>query len=377
VTTDSFDEWFDRWYKRLDRPLFALPLPVDGDAERTMTWVHAGSSDRDKNIRHLAESAPAADSELIQWLSDATGSPAYWRKPGIDAAGVRLPIELGTQSWGARPGGPIPEDLDERVLDLKLAVVGDTVITVLGLEDELGWEDEDDDLAYALPATFIPNEDWTFDAWATRGAVPFAHELLRAVLTDIAWHHTNVRRLARSKETAAEERKRFAPHRLEDAIEKEASLAELQMQRLLTLPADDWFGGDEPTQVELTDRSLGLALERLRRARDRERDEVQLGLLAASHELTLAEQRQRSSRDRQAQATESLTRRITLVSVVFLPATLVAGLLGMNWNDPPFGGGGQAMSLLIALAVAPSAIAGLGAAAWLMRGRRRAAGQEH
>jgi hypothetical protein len=173
VDSETFQDLFDRWYPRLDRPHFILPLPADGNEARTMTWIHVGSSDDEINARHL-QKATGANFELIDWLSQARSGPAYWRKRGIDGTGVRLPIELGFQTWVPAPG-IVPEDLNEYIVHLKLAAIGDSVVTVLGLEREVEPSEVE---PYELPATLIPNDDLAFDDWARNGAVPFAHQVL-------------------------------------------------------------------------------------------------------------------------------------------------------------------------------------------------------
>jgi len=59
-------------------------------------------------------------------------------------------------------------------------------------------------------------------------------------------------------------------------------------------------------------------------------------------------------------ARERLTRRLTMASALFLPATVVTAILGSNWAVSPVGGGWAGLGIVTGAAVAASAVFGLG-----------------
>jgi len=319
-----------------------LPLPTT--APSRLTWLHVGSSDSAANRRFLAEHLDAGP-ELLDWLAEASGAPAYW-SPDAGGVGVRLPLALGARSWAVTEG--IPERLEELVPFLKVAVVGDAhVVTSLALSEEID---------YALPADLLLTWPPDLDRWARDGAVGFAHRMLREQLTDTAWHSASIQTVLDD-----EWRADGALWRLRTSVVIEAHLAELQIQHETVTEANDWFGEDDPRDAALTTRALNLAMQRLAKARDVERDEIQLSLLSELRMLGESERRSGMERERQADATERLTRRLTLVSVAFLPATLVCGLLGANWGTAPLPDGWTGLGVVAACAGLLTAVFALGA----------------
>jgi hypothetical protein len=343
---DATSDLLDRWHPRLKESLVSLELPAENANRPTVRWVFVGSSSADRNEAFLRKRVQdvSLDEDYLEWMARPWSVPAYWRGSTSSLGhAIRLPFELGPRSWGG--DGQIPENLTELVPLIKIGVLGDVVLTSLGLEE---------DLDYELPASLVPHWPPELDAWAQDGALAFAHQLFAQLAEDLAWAHTAIQTLRDPEWT-----RKWARSRLEGTIITEAHLAELRIQRETTTTTE-WFGGDPIEGVDRIDRLLRLASQRLVHARELERDEVQLGLLEAAHALAAAEQQQRSARERDARSTERLTRTLTIVSVLFLPASVTSGILGANWSESPLPGGWLGLSITLAVAVVATILAGLG-----------------
>jgi hypothetical protein len=346
---DATDALLGRWHDRLEPSQLDLRLPADGEAR--MSWVYTGSSESERNRQFLRRALPDTHDELLAWLSEPSAPPAFWSEGG--KPGVRLPFELGPRGWVGTPG--IPEDLTEYVPLIKIAVIGDAVVTSLGLVE---------DIVYDLPASLVPDWPPRLDEWSLYGSAAFAEALLLALLADIAWHHTAIQTFV-----GADWHAQFARSRMESTIITEAHLAELRVQHDVARTDNAWFVGSEADERTVRiNRTLGLCFDRLRNARELARDDIQLAVLRETHELSVAEGRHRHARDREARATEALTRRITLVSALFLPATLIVGLLGANWAEDPLPGG------WVGLAVAAACVAATMLLAWAFLRRLASSG---
>jgi hypothetical protein len=344
---DEGQESFDRWHDRIHHARLRMDLPAEAGPP-TLNWIHAGTSDVEGDARYLQDALDQPNDGLLEWLRYPSSPEAYWRSESdVAAFGVRVPIELGPRSWSRSLGDGIPENMDELLPFLKIAVVADQVVTVLGLNEEID---------YVLPATFLPFYFEQLDPWARDGAVSFSNHMVHSALTDFAWHNTAVHALRNPD--IDEWRASSARRRLERTTVAEVYLSELKVQRQATgVVRNAWFQTAPEPEGPLTTRTLDLALERLAAARALERDEIQLRLLEATHRLSLAEAAHRDARARDAAATGELTHRITVLSGVFLPATVIAGILGTNWSQSPLPSGWTGLALAAALTILPSSVA--------------------
>jgi hypothetical protein len=339
---DNETDELDRWLERLETSRLVLPLPADAGMNPTMTWLYAGSSDVTTNRSFLAEElGGTVDEDFIDWLSAPGDAPAYWSM--ADDFGVRVPFEIGARTFSTGHG--MPEDLAELDLLIKIAVVGDRVVAVLGVGAQRDYE---------LPASLVASWAPDLDPWAISGPSGFAYKLFESLLGDIAWHNTAIQTF-----TGEIWHTEQARARLQSTIIMEAHLAELRIQHD-SASQEGWFTAVDPrTLVAHADKTLNICVERLKHARELERDQLQLELLKATVDLSLAEQEERKARKRAAEATEGLTRRITVLSTLFLPATLMVGLLGANWSEEPLPGHWLGLLIVIGLVLSSTATGGL------------------